>query len=538
MKKIGLTGVIVSLLALFVACEDNWNDHYQNTGSSEGSVTDQKIGEWLASQPEFSEFSELMKETGMDLELNKDQVLTCWAVKDGDMTDIAGKTEVEKEQLAKHHINYVAIYSSKFEDGKLIKTLAGKNLYVTWDATAQEYLMDGHKLTGTQMCANGVVHVLEKNLEPRLNIYEYVSRLGDDYSMFRDSLLSFTERIFRPDLSFPLGVDEYGNTVYDSIFRDESIFSFLWDENTNYTLFVPDNAVYQATWQEIINLYSNVYNSSLYERDSLRIYNWIMSAVAMEGRITDYATAGNLESFLGEQEWRSDIQQVDQDRMMLMSNGVVHQLTYLHVPNYLLLQSLTSIPSIYKDVWDMAPEGSKQDSVDKYFTMVGLDLNEAEFNGTPAFGGFVGFWPDYNKENKSVNQFFYRNNQSSYGADKEFSLSWLSLVKDRFGNIIKGQLVPGQYRVYGSFRSASGHDLNLYVNDEFVAKFNAGNATYSWAVDSWGTNGYSAGYIGTYIHTGTTGPLTIKLENPVERNSTARRIVVQCIAFVPDDTNY
>ncbi len=529
------------MLALFVACEDNWGDHYRNTGSSEG-ITDQKIGEWLEAQPEFSRFAELMNETGMDLELNKDQVLTCWAVKDENMVDFSGRTAVEKQQLAQHHINYVAIYSSKFEDGKLIKTLAGKNLYVTWDEAGQEYLMDGYKVVESQMCANGVVHVLERSLEPRLNIYEYVSRLGDDYSMFRDSLLSFTEHIFRPDLSFPLGVDEYGNTLYDSVFRDESMFSFLWNENANYTLFVPDNAVYQGAWQEIVDLYANVYHSPLMRSDSLIIYNWLMTSVAMDGKYENYAAAGNLESLLGKWEWRSDVQQVDQGRMELMSNGVVHKLTYLHVPNFLLLSSLRCVPSIYKEIWDAAPDGSKQDSVDKYFTLVGHSLNEKEFNGTAANGGFVGFWPDFNKDNKSVKVFFMRN-EATQGGDAglipEFSLTWRSLTKDRFGNIIEGQLVPGQYKVYGSFRQGSGHDLDLYVNDEFVAKFNASNATYNYAVDAatWATG--TSGYIGTYIHTGETGPVTLRLANPTDRTAaTPRRISVQCIEFVPDDTNY
>ena len=81
---------------------------------------------------------------------------------------------------------------------------------------------------------------------PRQNIYEYLLECGDNYSIFRDSLLYFNDTIFRPDLSFPKGVDEIGNTVYDSVFVIENKYFCnssidIQNEKSEYTLFLPDN---------------------------------------------------------------------------------------------------------------------------------------------------------------------------------------------------------------------------------------------------------------------------------------------------------
>lgn len=522
MRKIYLILLVVSALFGVSSCEDQWDKHYEGEDTETGSQTDLKIMDWLKTEAEYSKFCALMEETGIATDLNKDQVLTCWAVRNDNMPDLSGKTDVEKKQIAQHHINFIALYTSKLSDGKLIKTLAGKNIYVTTEGT--RFLLDGQEIISSQMCANGVVHEIASMLVPRINIYEYIERAGSEYSIFRDSLFINNDTVFRPDLSFPIGVDETGNTVYDSVFRIENIYMNAGDyreENTNLTLFLPSNTVIQNTLQEITDLYRNVYNSSLTQRDSTMIFRWILRSVIFEGKITDYHESQKLES-LYKTEWRTDIQQVEETPETL-SNGLIYRLTYLHIPNYLLLSSLTSIPSLYKDV----KEQQGQEAIDKYFTLIGQDEEDSEFDGSAANGGYKGFNPYFTKDNKSIAVFFMRNNNANYAADKEFSLEWTTLAKDRFGIVNEAKLVPGKYKVKGSFRTTSGHDLNLYINDEFIAKFNASNSAYSW----------KSGDIGEFTYKGEVAPVRIKLEN-AQSGKTSRRITVQYIELIPDEDNY
>lgn len=522
MRKIYNALWIVSTLFCLLSCEEQWDKHYEGDKALTNAQTDLKIMDWLKTQPEYSAFCALMEETGVSDDLNKDQVLTCWAVSNDNMPDLSGKTPVEKKQIAQHHVNFIALYTSKLSDGKLIKTLAGKNIYVTTEGN--RFFLDGHEILTSQMCANGIVHILNNMLVPRINIYEYIERAGAAYSTFRDTLFFYNDTVFRPDLSFPIGVDETGNTVYDSIFRIENRYMSAGDyreENTNLTLFLPSNETIHNTLTEITDLYRNVYNSNLTMTDSIMIFRWIMRSVAYEGKITDYHENQKLES-LYKTEWRTDIQQVEETPEIL-SNGLIYHLTYLHIPNYLLLTSLRSIPSLYKDV----KEQQGQEAIDRYFTLIGQDEEDSEFNGSAANGGYKGFNPYFTKDNKNIAVFFMRNNNANYPADREFSLEWTTLAKDRFGIVTEAKLVPGKYKVKGSFRTTSSHELNLYIDDEFVATFNASNSAYSW----------KSGDIGEYTYKGEVAPVRIKLEN-AQTGKTTRRITVQYIELVPDEDNY
>ena len=117
MRKIYNALWIVSTLFCLLSCEEQWDKHYEGDKALTNAQTDLKIMDWLKTQPEYSAFCALMEETGVADDLNKDQVLTCWAVSNDNMPDLSGKTPVEKKQIAQHHVNFIALYTSKLSDG-------------------------------------------------------------------------------------------------------------------------------------------------------------------------------------------------------------------------------------------------------------------------------------------------------------------------------------------------------------------------------------------------------------------------------------
>ena len=218
-------GICLLLLGM-CSCNSKWDDYFSENSEmgEETVVSNLNLLDYLKSQENYSAFVTLLEETGYDAELSRNQILTVWVPGNEVLTAVTANMDLKnKKRLVKNHINNVALYNSKLNRkvGSEIQSLEGKLLMI--DKQDGVFSIDGKSvIKANQVCQNGVVHEIEGAMIPRQNIYEYLLECGDNYSIFRDSLLYFNDTIFRPDLSFPKGVDEIGNTIYDSVFVIEN----------------------------------------------------------------------------------------------------------------------------------------------------------------------------------------------------------------------------------------------------------------------------------------------------------------------------
>lgn len=420
------------------SCKEDWDNHYENNSQGEASAISQdNLYDYLKSVPEYSKFMELMDQTGVGKELAKNQVLTAWVVSNDHMPDLNGFSAEELERLARHHINYMALYSPKLEDGKVIKPMSNKNLIMR--AAGDSYTLDGAPLVkANQLCANGVAHEIGDLMIPRDNIYEYIEKAGDDYSIFRDSLLVYNDTIFDMVNSFPLGVDEYGNTIYDSVF----VIQNKWfergdfrDENESFTLFLPENTQIQAAIQDIIGLYGG----DVTEEERQIFFDWVMEAALYEGLITNYNAQASLTS-VWNCEWRTDKQLVHPD-IYAGSNGLIYTVSHLHIPRNLLLED------IFYDPVDCAKKLSDEEK-SRYFVIE---------NATSI---------DYAKSNYGV--FFWI--ERSFNDDTPMSAEFTILIKDRFGRPKPARFFAGEYKFTGNIRPYAIGKFDIYVNDELYVE--------------------------------------------------------------------
>lgn len=250
--------MICFLTGLLIACQDKWEDYYKESQTEGGEIValEADLLEYLKEQPEYSEFVKLLEETGIADELTRNQILTVWAPVNETFpsAEVTAMSMEDKISLCQNHINYIALYNTKLENDKLIKTLAGKNLLIK-EVSEDLFSIDGVELEGNeQACSNGVVHKVKEWLIPRLSVYDYLLRAGDDYSVFRDSVLFYSDTVFKPSQSFVMGIDSMGNTIYDSVFVIENSFldkGDIRDEDEDYTLFMPSNRVLETMYQEM-----------------------------------------------------------------------------------------------------------------------------------------------------------------------------------------------------------------------------------------------------------------------------------------------
>lgn len=98
----------------------------------------------------------------------------------------------------------------------------------------------------------------------------------EDYSVFKEMVLSRTQRVFDKAASTPIGIDKTGNTVYDSVFTEKSQYFAdkkldLYSENITATLLVPSNDLIENALREA----KEKLKSWNMEREDSILNNWI-----------------------------------------------------------------------------------------------------------------------------------------------------------------------------------------------------------------------------------------------------------------------
>lgn len=503
------------LLGGLCACQSEWDKHYLLDDNKTGENANATIWEYIAGNPAYSEFVALAKASGMDSVLTKDQQMTLWIPDNESMAAVAGLADEEKGALIRNHLNYTAVKATRFADGQRLKTLAAKNVYLTGNTGV--WTIDHHAITPDVMyCNNGVIHEIKGVLTPRKNIFEHLATLGDEYSTVRDTILNSCVKTFRPDLSFPLGVDDVGNTIYDSVFIYVSKWLAMGDireENEEFTMFLPDNEKIRKVYEEV-----RTYYPEIEAKDSLLINNWIYRALVYEGKIEDYTAKKSIKSAFG-LEWRTDIQQVNTAARRELSNGYIYPVDYFRVPHFLFLKEVTTFPIYYPILEKQRPE-----LIAEYFKTVTSQPEKTKPFGAIDAGKAEMFavYDDNLKANNSV-----------------MTLEWTSIDKNRFGEVVAVPVVPGRYKLSFSGRSYNCGNTRVTVNGILPQTASGTNIPYVNMAD--GKFNYMLGEIGyiTIPESAGVNPVRIALQSgPSISDPFAARLVVRQMLFVPDGDNY
>lgn len=446
--------ILLSLILLIVlnGCDTAWDNYFGEEGQNEENGSELNLIKYLETQASYADFVALLKKSGVDKELEKNQILTVWALPDNCIPpEMKTADSTTLRHFILNHVNNVALYKSKLDGTRKIHTLAGKLLNT--EKTDNIFYIDGVAVTRmNQICKNGVIHELKGALLPKQNIYEYLMSCGDEFSTFRDTLNAYNDTVFRPELSLPIGINEWGNTVYDSVFEIENPFFRAGDlryEEKDYTLFLPTNDVIKRMMLSVSNFFATV-GREFTITDTTQIMSWLLKSSMHSGKITNYAGSVSRYSIYGN-EWRTDKQYVKEDYESC-SNGNVFIATTIVFPR-----------KMYMEKVDLRP----------YYIFYMPEAEQRNY-----------FWKS-DKITSAVpsvvqepHEILYVNCEQDKGAWITFS----SVVKDVFGYLKEVKVMPGTYRLSTSFRSYGCGNIDLYVvyedggkdKEEKILTFNAG----------------------------------------------------------------
>jgi hypothetical protein len=450
--------LLLMLSLIFISCSNDWNNYYGANNGEE--YLDETFKEFFASHSEYSEFYQQLKDCGLDTLLTRNQELTVWAVDNDGMANAElGKNDTTR---MKYHINHLAYTQSELKNGLRIQSLNGIYFQITKKSSDSLYV-NSSKVEESFRLKNGVVHHISSLMKSRINLYDYIRTLGNDYSIIRDSLMKDCKRVFDKANSTPVSVDKTGNTVYDSVFYVYHPYFATVDFSSEFsqiTFLLPSNNVINKCFSDLNESFVSMGKGQLTKSDTITAMTWIKKAMFFNSELTasSFNTKDLYSAFT--EQWRTTVQDVDVNDPVEMSNGRMYYVTKLHVPNNVMISRIKSL--LY--YWEYL-----QTDEEKFGTVY-------KFKGTPDDtnqASYVSVFTDSSTPKTSIMPYYYTLNVTGNAdSNDEFSAEFHPLSLDTLatGSIVASVMeVPtGEYTLYMGFHSSGHPYINVYFNDEKV----------------------------------------------------------------------
>lgn len=404
-----------SAVMLLGACSElSDKDYFKNiettVNSDELVVVDMTSEEYLSKEPEYSSINELFKSHGIFTALEqKNQLSTMLVVENSDFQAPAGK-EAEIDNAVKAHVSDIAVSPANLKtEGNNMRIMMWHGKYINVDlddAARNEGKIAGHIMFGTSAVKkvvktnSGYIYVLSSLLNIPKSIYDYITNLDDNYSILRDSILASGTKEFDKKNSKPIGVNDEGNTVYDSVFIYKNTHFLeknfdLSSESLTATLLLTSNAVVE---EAIADAKVRLQKWGLWDEwNAERQYNfeytmrhWIMDAAFFDKKLTPETLQSKDEendmlTSIFSKYWKTSVQQINPTPIEL-SNGIAYQVTRLHIPNNVLIWRLKEDFSIY--------EFCSAEQKESFFQMLNMQF-KACTTAVAAWTPLQGVWPKH-----------------------------------------------------------------------------------------------------------------------------------------------
>ncbi|HEY6914232.1 MAG TPA: fasciclin domain-containing protein [Paludibacter sp.] len=281
---------MVPLLAiglLMTGCYENaWEDHV-----AKDQLLKNNLVEAIGTKAELSTFLSMLKKTGYDKVLESANSLTVFAPANSAWTGI-DTTNVDQMRKV---VGALIVYKSYFTDNSKIfgtlKSVNGKN--ISYDSETQTF--NGAKIINPDIrTANGVIHITDKIVERKDNIWEFLSGKTDNSQyIFINSL---NKKVMDPDKSIAVRVGTDGKTIYDTVWMNINNFLKKYpidNEDSTYTYIVVENEGFNMLY----NKYKNYFKMATeFQTDSTTRFN-VCQDMVFKGvvDITQFDTLTNVD---------------------------------------------------------------------------------------------------------------------------------------------------------------------------------------------------------------------------------------------------
>lgn len=491
---------IILVAGMTTACSElKDDDHYKVSDSAisnaELKIVDMSSQQYLESRSDLSSMNQLFANQGIYKELQaKGQLSTLLVV----TNDHYVQPQDDVDFATRSHVSDISISPANLENGTRLMMWHGKYVNVSIDELGQEGNIVDHVMFNNGAVkevvktTSGYIYVISDMIVTPTSLKDYIDQLPDNYSVFRDMVQASGGKVFDRANSKAIGINDQGNTVYDSVF----IYTNTFFDNVNFDM---NSESLTAT----MLLFSNqVINEALddahrrlgaweLERPDSILKDWILKTAFFKKRYTaeemQTAEVQDLRSIYSTQ-WRTNVQKVDTQNPIELSNGVAYNVTKLHIPTNVLIYRLKDFFYYFENCTD--------EQKTNYFKTTNMKFKSCDTEVT-AWTPWAGVWPSI--ENRVIR---FDKEPADLKDDEGFQIDFTPIKRGDDGTVRPYLVPPGSYCFcMGSVQNA-GFDVvaTIFANGQQIAKSDAitwGTAT-TFHYDRNGV-GYPEGYDATYV---------------------------------------
>ncbi len=238
--------IIPTLLFIltFTSCYNGaWDTHLTRDEMVSGDLM-----EVISAQSELSVLKSMLNKTGYSEVLKLSNNYTVFAPTNAAWAGV----DTSSVDLMRKIVGTLIVYKSYLSDDKntfeSFKAVNGKNVY--YDKASQS--INGAKIVTADIhAANGVIHIMDKIVERRENIWDYVALKTD--KLQSQYIASLNKRIMDVNKSIAIGVYPDGKTKYDTIWTNVNNFLLKYPidrEDSTYTYIVVENDGFELLYEK------------------------------------------------------------------------------------------------------------------------------------------------------------------------------------------------------------------------------------------------------------------------------------------------
>ncbi len=257
MKKSVIFSLGLTLLLGLGSCTHQaWEEHYN---ANTVNVIDKTLKEAILEDASLSSFAAFLQECDYLDMFGNNQSYTIWAPTNQAWEGFDASDKQNLLLTLKNHVSRYPYLTTDVDNQEVtLRMMDNKSLRFYRDG--EDYYFGSQKLvTKDQVYKNGILHKMDSYEPFVMNIYEYIQ-----YTPGIDSLNAFLQanhvKQFNESQSLILGVNDMGETVYDSVFIEYNVLlSLMGDinsEDASYTALLPSN----TAWADYMTRIRPYYN--------------------------------------------------------------------------------------------------------------------------------------------------------------------------------------------------------------------------------------------------------------------------------------
>ncbi len=427
------------IICIITSCKKQWDKH--------DAVTDAQVTKTLMDQinqnPSLSTFSGYLVKTGYDKIISSSKTFTVWAPNNTAMqsVDAAILNDTAKlKQFVGNHISNQSYLTNVPQPTIRLQTLNGK--YATFTSTTFE---EANIMQANQYVGNGILHIIDKAIIPKLNIWEYVNSLTTVGLKQKAYLQALNYAYVDTTKATQTGVDpttgkpilKPGTGVVNANTYLKTVLD-VSDESKQYTYIVLADAAYDNERNKVNKYFATTgnYGTTTLDSTTYLSVNNVVKDLAFNTLITPALLTDTL---LSVNNVKVPFNKSAIVATYTASNGIVYVMNSV---NFRLIDKITPIY-----IQGELPSGfSATDKRANTLYRIRKDLNGNIFNDILIAGGSIGTLPA-----QFFARYFVRN---AYNA--QYKVYWRAF--NDTGTIFKQQLS------FGTFNAATFPYTNVNLN--------------------------------------------------------------------------